>query len=169
MRLQLHSSKPCLTCAETWSQVLGILLAENARSIISINEDGSLPLHLAARHGSIPLMDKLLRKYLKGASVADAMGRLPLHVAVSYRRSVIGGGPAPTPRVTPSSSAGSSKHGTKKEFTPGTKEFVARGIDRDAMFGVVKILLDVFPRGVAVQDSQGHLPLNSFFFQQQQV
>jgi ankyrin repeat protein len=67
-----------------------LVLRENKNQVDQPDEDGLLPLHYAVMNASADsqaytqfVIEALLEAYPGGASVADSIGRLPLHVAVA--------------------------------------------------------------------------------------
>ena len=102
-------------------------------AVHKFDQDGNLPLHLAAASGHLKMIKMLGEKFLSGASVRNEDGMLPLHFAIaSYGRN-----------------NGSQPYGDQ-ESSDGSPSPVP----------IVKTVLKFFPTAVAIADNDGNLPLH---------
>lgn len=110
------------------------LLEKFPAAVYKFDQDGNVPLHLAAAAGNISLIQALGDSFPSGASIRNEDGMLPLHFAIaSYA----------------------------DDFDDGVNE--ERDENRRTESGplqVVKTVLDFFPRAISIADNDGNLPLH---------
>lgn len=100
-------------------------------AVHKFDQDGNVPLHLAAAAGNIRLIQTLGEKFESGASIRNEDGMLPLHFAIASYAELDG-----RQEAKDNQDAGSSP------------------------VKVVEMVLRFFPKAVAIADNDGNLPLH---------
>ncbi|VEU36051.1 unnamed protein product [Pseudo-nitzschia multistriata] len=96
-------------------------------AVYKFDQDGNVPLHLAAAAGNVQMIQMLGEKFESGASIRNEDGMLPLHYAIA-----------------------------------SFAEFDSEQVDgvHSQPLSVLKTLLKLFPKAVAIADNDGNLPLH---------
>eukprot|EP00535_Pseudo-nitzschia_heimii_P011714 CAMPEP_0197194038 /NCGR_PEP_ID=MMETSP1423-20130617/28542_1 /TAXON_ID=476441 /ORGANISM="Pseudo-nitzschia heimii, Strain UNC1101" /LENGTH=1808 /DNA_ID=CAMNT_0042647399 /DNA_START=40 /DNA_END=5466 /DNA_ORIENTATION=+ len=100
-------------------------------AVHKFDQDGNVPLHLAAAAGNVGMIKMLGEKFASGASIRNEDGMLPLHFAIASF--------ADERKVIPD-------EGTEDT---GSKPLAA-----------IKTVLKLFPHAVAIADNDGNLPIH---------
>jgi len=115
------------------AELCELLMDKFPAAVHKFDEDGNVPLHLAAASGHMKMITMLGEKFESGASIRNEDGMLPLHFALASYGSL---GFAATPRSD-------SQKGDSME-----------------PIEVMKKVLNFFPQAVAISDNDGNLPLH---------
>mmetsp|Transcript_4487 Transcript_4487/g.8273 ORF Transcript_4487/g.8273 Transcript_4487/m.8273 type:complete len:787 (+) Transcript_4487:408-2768(+) len=108
-------------------------LIENFPSAVyKFDQDGNVPLHLAAAAGNLRMIEMLGEKFESGASIKNEDGMLPLHFTIAS--------------LADFSSTTSVEEGEEDAHL--------------LSFKIVKTVLDFFPTAVAIADNVGNLPIH---------
>ena len=108
------------------------LMAQFPAAVHKFDEDGNVPLHLAAASGHMKMIQLLGEEFQSGASIRNEDGMLPLHFTIaSYGR--LGGA------------------NLYSDF---------ENMENSSPIDVIKTVLKFFPKAVAIADNDGNLPLH---------
>eukprot|EP00536_Pseudo-nitzschia_multiseries_P004535 jgi/Psemu1/323516/estExt_fgenesh1_pg.C_750028 len=111
---------------------LGEQLVEKFPSAVyKFDQDGNVPLHLAAASGNVEMIQMLGEKFESGASIRNEDGMLPLHFAIASFAEYDG-----------------------QQYGEGSEEANSRPLD------ALKTVLKLFPKAVAIADNDGNIPLH---------
>jgi hypothetical protein len=99
-------------------------------AVYKFDQDGNVPLHLAAAAGSLEMIQMLGEKFESGASIRNEDGMLPLHFTIA-------------------SFADSVDQNDNKDDDINSQPL-----------GIIKMVLKLFPKAVAISDNDGNLPLH---------
>eukprot|EP00980_Cylindrotheca_fusiformis_P008854 scaffold1888_cov120-Cylindrotheca_fusiformis.AAC.24 len=109
------------------------LMVKFPAAVHKFDEDGNVPLHLAAAAGHLKMIKMLGEEFESGASIRNEDGMLPLHFTIaSY--GYVGGANA------------DNENGTNS--------------DNMGPVHVIKTVLKFFPQAVAIGDNDGNLPIH---------
>ena len=100
-------------------------------AIYKFDQDGNVPLHLAAAAGNIQMIQMLGGKFESGASIRNEDGMLPLHFAIA-----------------------SFAESGSQQYGEGDDEIDSQPLS------VLKTVLKLFPKAVAIPDNDGNLPIH---------
>jgi ankyrin repeat protein len=101
-------------------------------AVYKFDQDGNVPLHLAAAAGNLPMIEILGEKFESGASIRNEDGMLPLHFTIASLADFGSSGYA--------SVVGDDIHSLSLK--------------------IVKTVLKFFPKAVAIADNVGNIPLH---------
>ena len=99
-------------------------------AVYKFDQDGNVPLHLAAAAGSLKMIQMLGEKFESGASIRNEDGMLPLHFTIA-------------------SFADSVDQNENKDDDINSQPL-----------GIIKMVMKLFPKAVAISDNDGNLPLH---------
>ena len=109
-------------------------------AVYKFDQDGNVPLHLAAAAGNIEMIQMLGEKFESGASIRNDDGMLPLHFTIA---------------------SFADFDFDDQRNSEGDNNNNDRGCDIDSQpLGVIKTVLKLFPKAVAIADNDGNLPLH---------
>jgi ankyrin repeat protein len=100
-------------------------------AVYKFDQDGNVPLHLAAAAGNLSMIEILGEKFESGASIRNEVGMLPLHFTIASLADFESSGYAPVDDDIHSLS-----------------------------LKIVKTVLKFFPKAVAIADNVGNIPLH---------
>lgn len=101
-------------------------------AVYKLDQDGNVPLHLAAASGHLKMIRMLGERFESGASIRNEDGMLPLHFSIASYRDYDG------------------------EIDENDEE----NENNPSPLHVVKTLLSFFPKAVAIVDNDGNLPIH---------
>lgn len=100
-------------------------------AVYKFDQDGNVPLHLAAAAGNLPMIEILGEKFEGGASIRNEDGMLPLHFTIASLADFASSG-----------------------YSLDPDDVHAMSIK------IVKTVLKFFPKAVAIADNVGNIPLH---------
>ncbi|KAG7368774.1 ankyrin repeat domain protein [Nitzschia inconspicua] len=100
-------------------------------AVYKFDQDGNVPLHLAAAAGNLPMIEILGEKFESGASIRNEDGMLPLHFTIA-------------------SLADFASNGCAREAED----------THSTTLMIVQTVLKLFPKAVAIADNMGNIPLH---------
>jgi len=108
------------------------LVEKFSAAVHKFDQDGNVPLHLAAAAGNLQMIELLGDKFQSGASIRNEDGMLPLHFTIASFADFI-----------------DENDGEDKDDNTDSQPL-----------GVIKTVLKLFPKAVAIADNDGNLPLH---------
>lgn len=107
------------------------LIEKFPAAVYKFDQDGNVPLHLAAAAGNLPMIEILGEKFESGASIRNEDGMLPLHFTIASLADFV--------------STGNSLHPEQLHATT---------------LKIVKTVLRFFPKAVSIADNVGNIPIH---------
>jgi ankyrin repeat protein len=105
-------------------------------AVHKFDQDGNVPLHLAAASGHLKMIKMLGEKFESGASIRNEDGMLPLHFTIA------------------------SYGGVDGAMSYGEEDDDDDDDENPSPVRVIKTVLKFFPKAVAIADNDGNLPLH---------
>eukprot|EP00934_Nitzschia_sp_Nitz4_P008489 Nitzschia sp. Nitz4//scaffold15_size197535//72790//78495//NITZ4_001576-RA/size197535-augustus-gene-0.120-mRNA-1//1//CDS//3329537709//8479//frame0 len=112
---------------EIFEELVGMFPA----AVYKFDQDGNVPLHLAAAAGHLQMIEMLGEKFKEGASIRNEDGMLPLHFTIA----------------------------SYGEYT-GNYGDETQDLNEPNPIQVIKKVLSFFPQAVAIADNDGNLPIH---------
>lgn len=111
------------------------LMAQFPAAVHKFDEDGNVPIHLAAAAGHMKMITMLGDEFESGASIRNEDGMLPLHFTIA-------------------------SYGQLGGATPMKEGHNEKNLENPGPVTVIKTVLKFFPQAVAIVDNEGNLPLH---------
>jgi ankyrin repeat protein len=109
------------------------LIEKFPSAVYKFDQDGNVPLHLAAAAGNLSMIEMLGERFESGASIRNEDGMLPLHFTIA----------------------------SLADFTKIESGSEDRASDAHALsLKIVKTVLKFFPKAIAIADNVGNIPLH---------
>ncbi|KAL3920284.1 MAG: hypothetical protein SGILL_003339, partial [Bacillariaceae sp.] len=109
------------------------LIEKFPSAVYKFDQDGNVPLHLAAAAGNLSMIETLGERFESGASIRNEDGMLPLHFTIA-------------------SLADFSRDGKNRDEIKSDTHALS--------IKIVKTVLNFFPKAIAIADNAGNIPLH---------